>query len=154
MARHFRATRLLVLSMLTGVVLGACAPASDTPGSGDGATGGGDEAVLTDGDHLGLLRLVDLDQGVILVDLVTWVDDDNEPNGFRIDDPDDEVWEGRLAADVAASVIDCTQACEPMAVDLAAIANGDVRPFNGEYALFDVAVRDGQVTSVEERYTP
>jgi hypothetical protein len=152
MARIFQAVRLLVPAALAAVMLGACAPVPDAAGPDE--ADGGDQSVLADGDHLGYLRLIDLDQGVILLDPVVWVNDEAEPNGFRIRDAADEVRQGRLGADVTASVIDCSQACEPRDVDLGAIAGGAARPFNGEFALFDVAVRDGEVTSVEERYTP
>jgi hypothetical protein len=154
--------RLAALVVAAGLLLTACGTGTDTAGTppvGDGpspveAPAEGDQPWLTDGHYLGYLRHLDTEAGIIRLDLVTWVNDEEEPNGFRIDDPDDTLWEGRLAMDATAAVIDCRQACEPVAVDLADIARRSVRPLNGEDALFDVVVAEQVVRSVDERYTP
>jgi hypothetical protein len=160
MVRMHLPVRLTAGAAIVCALLAACgsgndvtAPPPDEPPPVD-TPAGGDQPWLTDGEHLGHVRHVDIDAGIIRVDLVDWVNDEAEPNGFRIDNPDPTLWDGRLAADVTASIVDCSAACEPRTVDLAAIASGDERPFNGAYALYDITVRDQQVRIVAERYTP
>jgi hypothetical protein len=112
-------------------------------------------ALLGDGEHLGYLRLVDLDMGVLMLDLVKWVNEETEDlPEFWIDDPDDTAYLARLSPQVAVTVVDCSTACEQVGTTIGELAGGAVTPFNGEHALFDVVVAGGLVTSVDERYLP
>lgn len=111
-------------------------------------------AMLGDGEHLGYVRQIDLDMAVIMLDTVEWVDAPGETPEWRIDDPDDTAYLGRLSPSVSVTVIDCRAGCEPLATTIGELAGGAVKPFNGEHALFDLVVADGLVQSIDERYVP
>lgn len=161
MPRSHLTPRMATAAALGALLLAACVGGADTPSVGPPLVDepapvdeAGDQPWLTDGEHLGHLRFLDVRAGIIRLDLVEWINVDEEPNGFRVENPDPALWEGQLAPEISASVIDCTQECVSRDVALADLASGVVRPLNGEHALFDVLVEGTRVRSIAERYTP
>lgn len=130
----------------------------------DGSTLGG---ALPDGEHQARVRL---DGDVVTVDLVEVLsgdaardaavaagviaDGEDLPNDVYVDDADARTWSVPLASDVTISLVDCGAGCELVSVSSDDWRAGEVSPWNGEHALFDLTVVDGHVRTLAEIYTP
>lgn len=59
-----------------------------------------------------------------------------------------------LAVTANVEVYDCTSECAPTRIDRDTFLAGDARPLNGQHAIFDATVSDGQIVSLTEIYLP
>lgn len=149
-------------AMAATLFLGACAvapatgePATGEPATGEPATDVPAAAPLSDGEHFGFVTGVDATAGTIGFDEAVWVSTDAEPNGYRIDNPDDTVVTLPLAEDAAVEVLmstgDPSTATEVDAAGLQAWFEG---PAADQELAFDLEVADGEVISLRFVYRP
>lgn len=155
----------LTAAILGAVLLAACGgtPTEPTsPGASEPATDDQDTeeptddgSALADGEHFGFVRGVDADAATVDFDPATWVADDDEPNGYRIDDPDAATVTLPVASDATIEVLTATgdpsTATEVDVTGLAAWADG---PASGQDLAFDVVVDGGVVTTMTFVYRP
>jgi hypothetical protein len=124
--------------------------AAPEPGDGAGPAGG-----VADGPHFGFLTGVDPTAGTITLDEAVWVSTDDEPNGYRIDDPDDATVELPLAEDAAIEVLMSTgDPATAAAVDADGLADWFAGPAAGQEVAFNLEVVDGAVTTMRLAYRP
>jgi hypothetical protein len=80
--------------------------------------------------------------------------DDDLPNDVYIRNLDGTTHSVAVSADAVVSVYDCATGCELVGVELADFLTGRARPFNGDYAIFDITISDGVVVEISEIYLP
>lgn len=143
-------------AVATALLLSACGadpatgvPATETPTEAPAA------APLADGEHFGFVTAVDASAGTIGFDEAVWVSSDDEPNGYRIDDPEDTVVTLALAGDADIEVLMSTGDPSTIAdVDAAGLQAWFEGPAAGQEVAFDLEVADGEVVSLEFVYRP
>jgi hypothetical protein len=148
----------LIAAAVTGVlVLVACG--ADDLGAGPQPASEGDAAGpasgLADGSHFGFLTGVDATAGTITLDEAVWVATDDEPNGYRIDNPDDATVVLPIAEEAAIEVLTATgDPATAAAVDADGLADWFTGPAAGQEVAFDLDVVDGAVTALRFVYRP
>lgn len=145
---------------LTGVLfLAACgtddagADPGPTAEPGDGADVG--NAPLADGEHFGFLTAVDATAGTITLDEAIWVSSDDEPNGYRIDNPDATTVVLAVADAAAIEVLMSTgDPATATDVDVQGLADWFDGPAAGQEVAFNLEVVDGAVATMRFAYRP
>ena len=111
---------------------------------------------VDDGDHFGFLVAVTTDPATVTIDPAVWVDDAEQPNGYRIDDPGLDPVDLPLADDATIEVLQSTgdpSTAATVTVDeLQAWFTDLGQP--DEAAPFDVVITDGEVTQLRFVYRP
>lgn len=112
-------------------------------------------APLADGGHFGFLTAVDAASATIGFDEAVWVNSDDEPDGYRIENPDPTV----VTLPVAdAAVIEILQATgDPSTateVDVPGLQDWAEGPAAGQDLAFDLEITGGAVTTLRFRYRP
>jgi hypothetical protein len=76
------------------------------------------------------------------------------PNDVWLRDDDDAT--ERVTVDPAAVVwiYDCTGACERVQVDLGAFLRNEILPYGGDFAVWEITITGGMITSLLEVYLP
>jgi hypothetical protein len=147
-----------IVVAVTGVlVLVAC-------GASDGGAGNqpapefdaaGQAGGLADGSHFGFLTGVDASAGTITFDEAVWVVADDEPNGYRIDNPYGVTVVLPLAEDTAIEVLTSTgDPSTAAAVDADGLAAWLTGAAAGQEVAFDLEVVDGAVSTMRFAYRP
>ena len=112
-------------------------------------------APLADGEHFGFLTAVDTATATIGFDAAAWVNSDDEPNGYRIENPEPTVVTLRVADDAAIEVLQATgDPSTATDVDVSGLQDWAEGPAAGQDLAFDLDVTDGQVTGLRFVYRP
>jgi hypothetical protein len=126
----------------------------------------GEEPALTDGIHQGWL--VSVDQDTITLELARFLSGEEAlaaaaadgeeveggpADGFYVDDLDEQA-SLALSEELSVQLLDCSEACMPVDVELEDLIDGVVAPYNGDRALVEVAVEEGTVRTLTELYLP
>jgi hypothetical protein len=151
-----RLLSFLVVAVTFVLVLVACgdALAGDQAGPQPGDAAGPADG-LADGPHFGFLTGVDATAGTITLDEAVWVSSDDEPNGYRIDDPDDATVELPLAEEAAIEVLMSTgDPATAAEVDADGLADWFTGPAAGQEVAFNLEVVDGAVATMRFAYRP
>jgi hypothetical protein len=158
------------------VASGACASASDTPGTpAPGSTptppaSAAAESDLEDGRHAAYLTEVDAESRSVVADVVQWLtgdqarlayqadnpdDPDGPPNDYYIRNEDPLLRTLEVAPDAEVGLVFLTEDGDPD-VDPATFEDlaGYVARDEGRAAVFWLTLRDGVVTAIEEQYRP
>ncbi|HSJ26763.1 MAG TPA: hypothetical protein VLB67_01020 [Acidimicrobiia bacterium] len=170
--RPTRLTRVLTFSVLLVVTLtAACgtgdtgAIGTDTPVGSAPENPGGDQRELTarikeiytasasiEFDELDVLTGDDARRAAIEAGAIEPGED--VPNDVWLLEGDDVT--ERFTVDPAAVVwiYDCTGACERVRVDLGAFLRHEVQPYGGDFAVWEITITEGMITSLLEVYLP
>ena len=143
------------------IVLPAFLLAAVAAGCADGAAGLPADPVKDvldafDGGHFGFLTEVSTHPAVVVIDPATWVDSDDEPNGYRIEDPGVAPVELPVADDAVIEVFTSTGdpatattiTVEELADWLAGLGSPEIE------AAFNVVVADGELIEMRFVYRP
>lgn len=144
---------LLAPALLLALVAVGCADGAVGLPAGDVVA---DVTDAFDGEEFGFLTEVSVDTATVVIDPAVWVDDDAEPNGYRIDDPGADPVELPVADDAVIEVLrstgDPATAAEVTVAELAAWLDGLGMP--EIEAAFNVTVTDGEVIAMRFVYRP
>jgi hypothetical protein len=127
-------------------------------------------SALADGPHVARIVAIDAPVAAVEIELAEMLTgeeaieaaraagligpDEDLPNDFYVRDLDDEVHHVGIESNALVELIDCTAECRPVEVPLADFLAGRARPFNREYALYDITITDGRITALSEIYLP
>jgi hypothetical protein len=151
--------RLLSLIVAVSGVLVLAACGVDAVGAGDRPAPGDDVAGpshgLADGSHFGFVTGVDAAAGTITFDEAVWVSTDEEPNGYRIDNPDEATVVLPLAAEATIEVLTSTgDPSTATTVDAPGLEDWFTGSAAGQEVAFDLEVVDGNVDAMRFTYRP
>lgn len=97
------------------------------------------------------LHIVSAGNGHVVVNEVLWVEDGDEPNGFRVEDPSLENRTCELAEDAGIWVLTGMYGyCRFSPDELASF----VQSYDCEYTLWNYTVKDDRITVLAEQYIP
>ena len=114
-----------------------------------------DHDVRPGDERFGFLVAVDTAAGTITFDEATWIADDGEPNGYRIENPDHTTEVLPVASGTLVSVLWRTgDPTSEDVTDLLGLSEWFDELGTPDEAAFDVIVHDGAVTSLAFRYRP
>lgn len=131
------------------------APADDEPDDAPGDDAPDGDAPLADGEHFGFLAGVDAEAGTVTFDAAVWVSSEEEPNGYRIDNPDAATVELPLADGAAIEVLMSTgDPSTATQVDAAGLGEWFAGPAAGQELAFDVELDGGEITALTFVYRP
>lgn len=142
--------------LLFGALATGCATATADVADVPAAKPTPDAVSVADGDHFGFLVAVTTNPAAVTIDPAVWVDDDAEPNGYRIDDPGLDPIDLPLASDAVIEILQATG--DPSTTDTVTVDELQTwftdlgQP--DETAPFDVVVSDGEVTELRFIYRP
>ncbi|MBW3663159.1 MAG: hypothetical protein KY469_08680 [Actinobacteria bacterium] len=138
-------------------------------GDDEGDPTGDAAAPIADGDHHGYVRVID--DGGIEVDLVEVLtgeeaadaahedgvlepSEPSMPNDVYIRNAETKWVEVDRAADASLALYDCTTTCQPIAADWGAFLGGTASAYNGDLAVYELTVADGEISELAEIYLP
>lgn len=138
-------------------------------GDDEGDPTGDATAPIADGDHHGYVRVTD--DGGIEVDLVEVLSGEDAveaahedgvlepsehslPNDVYIRNVETKWVEVDRAADASLALYDCTSTCQRIAVDWDAFLDGTTPAYNGDLAVYELTVADGEISELAEIYLP
>jgi hypothetical protein len=105
--------------------------------------------------YFGFLTGVDPAVGTITVDEAAWVSTDDEPNGYRIDNPDDATVVLTLAEEAVIEVLLFTgDPATETAVDVGGLADRFTASAAEQEVAFNLDVVDGTVSTLRFVYRP
>ncbi|MBW3619963.1 MAG: hypothetical protein KY461_06945 [Actinobacteria bacterium] len=142
------------------IVLPLLLLAAGAAGCADGASGLTEPVTEVvdafDGEQFGFLTEVSTDPAGVVIDPATWVESDDEPNGYRIDDPGVAPVELAIADDAVIEVFTSTgdpaTATNVTVAELADWLAGLSSPETE--AAFNVVVVDGELIEMRFVYRP
>ena len=92
-----------------------------------------------------------LDKDMIVVDEIEWVLDNNEPNGFRIENDTDEAVEYQLAKSCEIWILaDSAIAFRVPISDFKAYMN----VYGDDYSIWNISLKDGKIDTIYQQYLP
>ncbi|MBS3942015.1 MAG: hypothetical protein KG028_13740 [Actinobacteria bacterium] len=143
-----------IIPFVTGLaLLTACTAGTPATPTADGSEQ--EVAALDDGEYFGFVTAVDAAAGTIAFDPATWVSDDGEPNGYRIDNDEVDAEVLTIGPDTQIEVL--LQAGDPgtaASLDTDGLEAWFHDPDSGQDVAFDVTVAEGEATTLRFRYRP
>lgn len=112
------------------------------------------------GVHTALLTAVDEPGRSLSFDMIQWIEDEAEPNGFRIENDNPQVRQAPVGAGAAVSILELVPDVHNVPVDFEALPEhlaGSPKPEEGgalSASPYLLSFADGTISGVCELYTP